>query len=188
MRKEAHRWYEEGSLERCQILHTYCQKVVRALWGLVWNTKEMISLKQQTTTNVPNFSQIWKVVITFFSTILSSFIYITTYFLCSCPFLHQLPVALTVTTSRSTLGARLVPRESAGRSSQITLPCGRQLDGLRSRYFTDWTTSEYEGRKDDWPPIEAFTWSPVKYFLHLIFCWPCIIMYHSNVSLCITVT
>jgi len=58
MRKEAHRKYEEGNLERCQILHTYCQKVVRALWGLVGNTKEKRYLKQQTTTNVPNFSQI----------------------------------------------------------------------------------------------------------------------------------
>jgi len=58
MRKEAHPKYEEGNLERCQTLHTYCQKVVRALWGLVGNTKEKRSLKLQTTTNVPNFSQI----------------------------------------------------------------------------------------------------------------------------------
>lgn len=58
MRKEAHPKYEEGNLERCQILYPYCQKVVRALWGLVKNTKGKRSLKQQTTTNVPNFSQI----------------------------------------------------------------------------------------------------------------------------------
>jgi hypothetical protein len=57
MRKE-HPKNEEGNLERCQILYTYCQKVVRALWGLVENTKEKRSPKQQTTTNVPNFSQI----------------------------------------------------------------------------------------------------------------------------------
>jgi len=161
MRKEAHPKYEEGNLERCQILHTYCQKVVRALWGLVGNTKEKRYLKQQTTTNVPNFSQIWKVVITFFSTILSSFIYIYIYYYLSrssCPFLHQLHVALAVTTSRSTLGAKLVPREGVGRNSQISLPSGRLLDGLRSRFFTDLTTSEYERHKGWlWPPIQAFT-------------------------------
>jgi hypothetical protein len=31
---------EENKLERCQILQPYCQKVVRALWGLPGNRRE----------------------------------------------------------------------------------------------------------------------------------------------------
>jgi hypothetical protein len=57
MRKEDLK-YEEGDLERCQILYPYCQKVVRALWGLAENRREKRSLRHQNTTNVPNFSQI----------------------------------------------------------------------------------------------------------------------------------
>jgi hypothetical protein len=48
MRKEEQPKYEKRNLERCQILYPYCQKVVRALWGLAESRKEEASPTSKT--------------------------------------------------------------------------------------------------------------------------------------------
>jgi hypothetical protein len=97
--------------------------------------------QHQDNTNMPNFSQIWKVVITFFSTILSSFLYIATQPSSAVPF---------APTSR---GPRSYNKQidpggwngpQRGCYSQITFPSGRHNDSIRLRFISNWSTSAHE--------------------------------------------